>query len=483
MKGQKTLCAGFVGRNSGVVRDCLAEAKVRGGGMNAGFAAKNTNKISNCLFRGKKRTGRSRSENTSVFCAEDEGRIRDSYYILNGGAIKGYLADPGKDVAPSEVNLTNEVWIHDGGNITIDRSALYERKTPRTTCADEPVTITTAKQLCELAEKINSGDAAAAKSYRLGRDIDMRGVSWTPIGTAMETPFMGHFDGAGHKVYNFKIKNENAQYAGFFGVAKNAVITNLSVDCTVKGAPNCAALVGYNDGGEIHNCHATASVSGKQVSSGLVAVNNGTITGSSFSGVIKPLDLYPASVPLAFLALFLVGLFSYGAMFWSPKDIYYATIPREPGAELIPGEQITPPEDGKHQASFSFDKIIIFDGKTGSFNFKNPGISDQVITIEVQITDEVLIKQIGKTGRTKKDREAIEMAPEYDPAKSRMTIAQTLGIEPAMQLKNLTLKQFPDGSYLPRGEYKGIVRLQFYDMETGFRSVADAELQVMIIVR
>ena len=118
-------------------------------------------------------------------------------------------------------------------------------------------TVSTPEALMSLVDKINSGeDFYAGKTIKLGADIDLKDVEWTPIGSATaEHGFMGNFDGNGYIIKNLNMTNvtpdsDGYSYAGFFGVTegeegkenyiKNLVIENVNIETT--GAIAAAAI-------------------------------------------------------------------------------------------------------------------------------------------------------------------------------------------------------------------------------------------------
>lgn len=94
---------------------------------------------------------------------------------------------------------------------------------------DDPYIIKNPYNLYELSTLINAGNSQYTSAYyKLSSDIDLGHYEWTPIGTG-ENPFMGHFDGDGYTIHSFKITSDNTQYAGIFGCAENAEISELKV--------------------------------------------------------------------------------------------------------------------------------------------------------------------------------------------------------------------------------------------------------------
>jgi len=289
--------------------------------------------------------------------------------------------------------------------------------------AENVLSVSSAGQLFAAAERINKGDREAAGAiYRLECDIDMEGKKWKPMGTP-ENPFSGAFAGAGYRITEFRAKDKKAAYAGFFGALQNAEIVNLHIVPARKKRTLLFILLG------------------------------------------------------AVLAGLLIG-----GYFYINRER-----PPEPPLVIDPEQKEDPNDKGKpredaNQLSYNFSKSVAFNGAEGSFLLKNSGYSNQIIVVEIQIPDAELIGKLGKTGRTPKQIDETEKAAGYDPEKSRMTIAKTGGVEPGYYLTSFKMQKLPDGTYLPKGAYKGLAVLKVYDMNTHAASVVDTELNITIFV-
>ncbi len=81
--------------------------------------------------------------------------------------------------------------------------------------------------------------------YVLGNDIDLTGVTWTPIATGGQ--FLGELNGAGHTISNLNLNLSLNTSVGLFSVASSgASFKNITIDSfTVVGENNVGALVGY----------------------------------------------------------------------------------------------------------------------------------------------------------------------------------------------------------------------------------------------
>ena len=116
------------------------------------------------------------------------------------------------------------------------------------------IIITTVEGLQEFAAKVNAGNAFAGKTVKLGADIDLTGVEWTPIGQYDQKPFKGTFDGDGKTISNLTVSGTYG--VGLFGATKdNAVIKNFTIEnVTAQGSLYVGAVVGWAyTGKEISN--------------------------------------------------------------------------------------------------------------------------------------------------------------------------------------------------------------------------------------
>lgn len=118
-----------------------------------------------------------------------------------------------------------------------------------------------------IRDKINAGEFEDI-TYKLTADLDLTDENWTPIGWADDNemrPFVGTFDGQGHKIKYSITNKDNAgadeeQGLALFGY-NVGTIKNLAVEAEL----NCkgmfiGGIVGYNAGGTIEMCYVTGGV-------------------------------------------------------------------------------------------------------------------------------------------------------------------------------------------------------------------------------
>ena len=108
--------------------------------------------------------------------------------------------------------------------------------------------ITNAGDFVEFANDVNSGKPSL--NAVLTADIDLSGVTWTPIGTEL-APYKGTFDGQGHRISNLVI-NSDEDYQGIFGhIGGGAAFKNFCIDksCSFSGGAYVGAVAGSSHGG------------------------------------------------------------------------------------------------------------------------------------------------------------------------------------------------------------------------------------------
>lgn len=142
----------------------------------------------------------------------------------------------------------------------------------------DPYLISTAKDLWELADKINTEETLKEYTgafYRLTNDIDLGGKKkWTPIGNYSVNTYLwfeGTFDGGGHTIQGIRINykdpllGKKQSLFGLFGrlegTVKDLTISNSSIAAEGESSIQVGAIAGDVRGGVLMNCHTTDSVS------------------------------------------------------------------------------------------------------------------------------------------------------------------------------------------------------------------------------
>ena len=137
--------------------------------------------------------------------------------------------------------------------------------------------------------------------YKLGKNIDMAGVEFEPIGT-QANPFKGTLDGAGYTIKNLTINLPESNYVGLFGYTNMRSIRNLLLeDVDITGKAQVGALAGYISNAQssaaevfIESCGVTGAINSKgEVSGSLFGYANNCIINNSYSAA-RITSLYPS---------------------------------------------------------------------------------------------------------------------------------------------------------------------------------------------
>lgn len=493
---------GFVGENSGKIRKSYSYCKINK--LGGGFSGQETSKQNeDCYFLHSEREG---SKKLSRLWDSDRGqRLKELEETENLAELgldteeiwelsdkkapiqfipEKWMVDVEEIIAAGgdkEFHRRSEAVLSDGEDFFHRGGVILEKAAEEIPPALE---IKTAAELLDFAEKINDGDQSLANAYvKITEDIDLSGKEWRPIGSDRMNAFKGIFDGGGHTIRNFVIKDKKIENKGFFGFLRGCVY-NLTVDAYIKGGLCSGGIAAQNLGGVIRCCAAIIELKGKAGNmGGLVGCNHGIISQSYAAGKII-LIIIPFWRGLPGLALLLLVPV---AVEYFPGDFFdvdvFAPVPYDEDAVPTPGETISPNTDSNF-VSFQFEQEITVSLETGlcAFSFKNPGNSNHDIVVQLHFTDAQAKRVMGSTGRNAEEQARLESAGSYDPETYRTVIAQSGAIPPGYQLADLRLTAHENGATLPPGDYNAIVYLIFYDIDTHNRAMLESQLPVVISV-
>ncbi|TEB16966.1 The GLUG motif protein [Pelotomaculum sp. FP] len=151
--------------------------------------------------------------------------------------------------------------------------------------------LSTADHMLWFANQVNAG-LNNAVSGKLMNDIDLSGVTWTPIGISSTTNYGGTFDGDG-KTITLTIDKAGSNYIGLFGYVLDGTVKNLTVAGNISGGTYTAGIAGYvKDAATIENCVNNATITSTSNNVGGIAgyvrgatlitgcTNNGDVTGT-----------------------------------------------------------------------------------------------------------------------------------------------------------------------------------------------------------
>ena len=178
-----------------------------------------------------------------------------------------------------------------GGEYTYTVSLAAAKDLGYTIESNGSYTVTSADGLMNIAKLVNGGKTDI--NITLGKNIDLTGKGWTPIGTNYEKRYKGTFDGRGHTIKGLTVTT-NDQFVGLFGyldkagTVKNVVMEGIQITSNhVLMSGNTGGVVGYS-WGTIENCSVSGSVSGTNCVGGVVGSQKaGSITGCSSSAIVK----------------------------------------------------------------------------------------------------------------------------------------------------------------------------------------------------
>ena len=178
-----------------------------------------------------------------------------------------------------------------GGEYTYTVSLAAAKDLGYTIESNGSYTVTSADSLMHVADLVNGGKTDI--NITLGKNIDLTGKGWTPIGTNYEKRYKGTFDGRGHTIKGLTVTT-NDQFVGLFGyldkagTVKNVVMEGIQITSNhMLMSGNTGGVVGYS-WGTIENCSVSGSVSGTNCVGGVVGSQKaGSIIGCSSSAIVK----------------------------------------------------------------------------------------------------------------------------------------------------------------------------------------------------
>lgn len=493
VKDDKINLGGFCGLNSGNISDSYSISELSRTEHKGGFCFKNLGEIHKCFS-----VSSVNKVIINTFCHENNGVITYSFNgVENKSQHRASNIHVNNDVnfcdfSTTKVSELREVldlefsdfWHEHKGSdnlLSLELKDNFHDCFEQTENTDsQPIFIRTKEDLFSISDKIKNGDTVAASShYVLENDINLKGKAWNPIGTII-SPFSGVFDGNGHKIYNFKVTDKDIMFAGFFGVVENALVANLRVDGIIKSGKFSGGFVGMSKNSKIYSCSAVAQVMGKDIVGGFVGNNNKSIIrGCYFNGKIKkPFPLIWIMLIPLLIAVILISLYISNPM---KNKSTFNNIPIDPYSAKSTNFQSYSGE--RNKASFSFSDVVEFVNGQADIKFGNIDSTNQSMTIKIQITDQELIKKIGKTGRTSKEQSELDANENYDPSNARITVSESGLVLPGYNLKKLILSNLPDGTKLPNGVYSGIAFLNFFNSETNEKAIINSQIPIAVVVK
>ena len=138
-----------------------------------------------------------------------------------------------------------------------------------------PYKITSAADLAQFAENVNSGTSYSGKYFTLTTNIILTD-DHTPIGT-IEAPFSGNFDGNNKTISNLSAWTDD--YAALFGYIKNASVSNVKIkNGDIYASSYAGGIAAYAVNSKIENCQFAGDIYGDNYVGGIVGfIESGSI--------------------------------------------------------------------------------------------------------------------------------------------------------------------------------------------------------------
>ena len=134
--------------------------------------------------------------------------------------------------------------------------------------SDLNLEISTAEEFAGLAQLVIGGNSFADKTISLTSNLDLGDHLWTPIGTGVDTPFSGTFDGNNYTISNLNINLPEDSFVGMFGHVVSGSIRNINLETAeVYGLDAVGSIVANVFSSSAYNLHA----------------NNVTVVGTDFN--------------------------------------------------------------------------------------------------------------------------------------------------------------------------------------------------------
>ena len=180
---------------------------------------------------------------------------------------------------------------------------------------EKTYTLTTAQQLAGLAKLVNEQNVTfAGVTILLGNDISLASIdgstgscTWTAIGSSLQKPFSGTFDGQGHTIFAMEAYNTGS-YAALFGCCVDAELKNLTLCGSAAGearASYAAGLAAYAKGCSLEDINVYVDVNASGTHAGGVAayICDGTsVTGCFSYGAVSGISGVGGIVGLCYSA-------------------------------------------------------------------------------------------------------------------------------------------------------------------------------------
>jgi len=139
------------------------------------------------------------------------------------------------------------------------------------TVSGSSVQISTGADLLQFSREVNIGNSAM--DAELKNDIDMSGISYTPIGTS-DHKYSGQFDGGGYRIKNLTISTSTKEQGLFSVCTGGATIKNLIMDSSCSITSTNSSEEGWGNAAFVAVCNGTGTLTFENCG------NEATVTGA-----------------------------------------------------------------------------------------------------------------------------------------------------------------------------------------------------------
>ncbi len=240
-------------------------------------------------------------------------------------------------------------------------------------------------------------DNFKGKTVKLDRDIDLRGIAWTPIGrigttsTDFTYAFKGTFDGQNHTIYNLEVNAYG--WAGVFGIAYEANINNLKVSgVSIRANRMTGAVVGQLYG-SIDNCH----VANADIMVTPNSVGNSYDNGDKVGGIVGWIGDNGNKRTLTNCSATSVKLGAYRDVGGIAGYVAYSTTV---SGNSVDGLTITVDQESFNYGYKDANAGAIYGRTSGDIIDENNTQSEDIVISSTLIKDGLTLKQDGVTGTT-----------------------------------------------------------------------------------
>ena len=271
------------------------------------------------------------------------------YMVIAAGEYEGTLTVTTNKAIytynyPTKVERNNYYDLNIDLSRAVNRKAISSQWGGGNGTVSDPYLVDSAEDLVALSTLCNSSETNstyANKVYQQICDIDMSGISFTPIGNTDPHAFMGTYDGGGFTISGLDVTpSPTTEASALFGYTVQANICNLTIkdmtnrstaeksagfigvsygstvtDCTLEGQLNLynlysGGIIGWMDSGRVANCYVTGRVENNvagitwnnqtnaAITGGFVgyALNDAVIENCTLSGDVAVMGRYAAGI-------------------------------------------------------------------------------------------------------------------------------------------------------------------------------------------